>query len=406
MQQCGDESDDDRTEELIPGGSGADGGRNREGDRRHHREIAGARHRRGQGDGDGAPADRSAEEEAIEADAAAKEAGQTNRRGRADQPHRRERRSRLSYPGCADRAKRRDPRRGRRQNRHSQNGQQEPRHSRGDRRRAGLAVPDAHRRRGEQNEQGAGRKKWRPRLRPPDDEERENVEIDRVVVRRLPQIGVGQRPRHGQDVIAMVLHRRRRDVGQIVERRVVARHSADAPEIDAAQPDALEHRHVGVVGQHLVDVIKERAGRRPRKRAGHDRQQPAIVTARLEEIAAARRAAIVDVDDRGHVAREIGVGHKGFRSQQSELLSVRDQKEDGVAKALVANRSRHLDQCGDSDAIVGSSRARADRIVMGGEDERVGARVAGHPGQHIGDRLAGAVRVADESLLDGDLEPQ
>ncbi len=94
----------------------------------------------------------------------------------------------------------------------------------------------------------------------------------------------------------MMLQRRRRGVGEVVEGRVVVDWTADVAETDAGQSRALEDREVSVVRQQFVDVVVERAGGRTWQRPCHHAGDPGVAAAGLEEEARPLGAARFDID--------------------------------------------------------------------------------------------------------------
>ena len=197
----------------------------------------------------------------------------------------------------------------------------------------------------------------------------------------------------------MILHRRRRDVANVIERRVVVRNFSHAGEVDPGDSCALENGEIRIVRQQLVQIEKERAGAGTWQAARDERKKPAIVAAGLEKIAAARCAAIVDVDRRCDAARTLRIGHECFGAEETVFFAVGDEEKDGVAEAIVTNHARHLQNRGEADSIIGSARTGGHRVVMRAEHQRVGSRVAGQPCEHIRHRRARRVRVARECLL-------
>src|SRR5258708_37930895 len=99
-----------------------------------------------------------------------------------------------------------------------------------------------------------------------------------------------------------MLQRRKRDVVEIVEWRVVMNRPPDVGEADASEANTFEDGEVGVVRQKLVDVVVKRARGRPRQRCCDRASDPFVLPAGLEEETRSVRSARLDVDDSRAVA--------------------------------------------------------------------------------------------------------
>ncbi len=399
------EEDQEREEHDRGGGrgDGADHGlvrarerADRQRDRRHEEEKARAGERDREHERNRVPHERGAEEQRALLASLAEQRRRAKRGRDADETHRENRRLRMRDEVDAVAAHAREPAERDAAEEREQDRRERRQHAEGHRPR--IRVP----RREQQQHETDRADPHRPTGRPPDQRELQDVEIRRVVAAARVEVGAGERARGAEEVVAVMLQSARIHVREVVERRVIPVHAADRGEVQRRNPGALEHRHVGVVRQQVVDRGEERRRVRPPDAAREAADQPAIAAAGLEHVARAVRAAVLDVDDDARVARERGITDECFRSDESRFLGVGDQERDRIAMRFAAQRTRDLENRRDADAVIRGAGTRADGVVMRDEQHRAAVR-AGGLREDVGDRRAGRQRVARECRLNGGL---
>ena len=199
----------------------------------------------------------------------------------------------------------------------------------------------------------------------------------------LYQVGVTQAARQHQRVAAGVLHGRRVQVRQVVERRVVGQHIVDEREVQPGIAVAFEHAHVGVVGQPFVDFVGQRIGLRIRRRRGELANQRAIARARLEHENRPARAPRIEIQRHGDViAPAVLIDERG-RAGHARLLHVDEQNDVVLELRADLQRPRGLQQHAHGVSIVRRPRPQPHRVVVAGQQDRRARPRARDPRHHV-----------------------